>query len=217
MKIQEIYDKYKIMPNLQEHMFRVAGVASIICNDFERPIDKESIIIALLLHDMGNMSKIKLDLFPQFAQPKGVNYWNKILNEFKQKYGNDDYKATYRILKELDVSQKTSQIVKSIEFAKATQNSKHNDFNKKISLYSDIRVAPFGVTSLKDRLAEVKQRYIKNKGVTEDFFNGLAKSMDKIEQQIFNYCKIKPEDITEEKVRPLFEELRNFEIDTKLI
>ena len=41
MKISEIYEKYKIMPNLQEHMLRVAGVASIICDNFSKKIEKK--------------------------------------------------------------------------------------------------------------------------------------------------------------------------------
>jgi len=40
MKIQQIYDKYQIMPNLQEHMLRVAGVASIICDNYTKPVNK---------------------------------------------------------------------------------------------------------------------------------------------------------------------------------
>lgn len=202
------------MPNLQDHMLRVAGVASLICDSFDKPVNKEIIINALLVHDIGNMSKVKLDRFPEFAQPQGIEYWQKIVNEFKEKYGNNDYDATYKILNELNLSNDITELVKSIEFAKTVENSKHNDFNKKICLYSDIRVAPFGVTSLNERLNEVKDRYIENKGVTKEFFSSLVNGINVIEKQIFEYCKIIPEEISEEKVKSLFKDLKNFEIKT---
>ena len=54
-KISEIYAEYKIMPNLQMHMYRVAAVASLIYDNFNEPLNKEEIITACLLHDMGNI------------------------------------------------------------------------------------------------------------------------------------------------------------------
>jgi len=83
MKVSEIYEKYKIMPQLQTHMLRVAGVASTIVENFEGKIDRKTIITTALLHDLGNMAKIKLDAFPEFAQPRGIDYWQKVLKEFK--------------------------------------------------------------------------------------------------------------------------------------
>ena len=40
-KILDIYDEYKIMPNLQEHMLRVAAVASLICDNFDEVLPKK--------------------------------------------------------------------------------------------------------------------------------------------------------------------------------
>lgn len=213
MKISEIYKKYKIMPNLQEHMLRVAAVASIICDNFDNALDKNSIISACLLHDMGNIVKFNLKLFPDFRQPEGIDYWTKIQQEFRTKYGNNDYEATYKILNEININQRIVQLIKSIEFAKTPENIKHPDFESKICLYSDLRVGPKQIMSLNDRLAEVKERYKKNKGVSETFYNSLVENANILEKQIFKYCKIKPEDITEEKVKPLIEKLRNFNIE----
>ncbi len=55
MSIGTIYKKYKIMPQLQEHMFRVAAVALLICENFEDSLPKEDIVTACLLHDMGKI------------------------------------------------------------------------------------------------------------------------------------------------------------------
>ena len=78
MKISEIYEKYKIMPQLQEHMLRVTAVASLIAGKFGKKLDKRTIITATLLHDLGNMAKIKLGTFPEFVQLLGVDYWEKV-------------------------------------------------------------------------------------------------------------------------------------------
>ncbi len=203
------------MPQLQTHMLRVAGVASIICNNFLKSINKESITMALLVHDMGNMSKIKLDRFPEFAQPEGIAYWEKVLNEFKEKYGNDDYQATYKILKELKIGYKIYNLVHSNEFSKMALISKNKSFESKICIYSDARVTPHGVASLDERLSEVRDRWINYKGVSQEYFDQLTSNAKVVEQQIFSCCKIKPADITEEKVKILFSQLNNFEIGTK--
>ena len=58
MNIQEIYTKYKIMPSLQLHQYRVAGVAMYLCERVKMKIDTDNIIAACLLHDMGNIIKI---------------------------------------------------------------------------------------------------------------------------------------------------------------
>jgi hypothetical protein len=204
------------MPNLQEHMLRVAGVASLITNNYAKTIDKEVIITAALLHDLGNMAKIKLGAFPEFAEPLGVKHWDKILTDFKNKYGNNDYIATYAILRELNIPKEIYNLVTSLEFAKAPQTAKSENLGLKICLYSDARVSPHGVVLLNERLDEVKVRYIRNKGVSEKKFNLIAKNLFLIEEQIFTHCKIKPEDITEEKVKPLFPALRESEIETKI-
>ena len=200
------------MPNLQAHMFRVTTVASEICDNFKKPLDKDTVIAATLLHDMGNMVKIKLEVFPEFLKPKGLEYWKKIQENFVRKYGKDDYQATYKILKEIGVNQKVYRLIKSIEFRKAPLNVRHSSFEKKICIYADLRVAPTRITSLNARLREVKDRYMRNKGISEKKFNHLSLSMQTIEKQIFAQTKIKPEDITEENVGGLIEKFKSLDI-----
>ncbi len=65
MTIQQLYEKYEIMPNLQLHMYRVAAVAKMICDHFQKPINKQEVIITCLLHDIGNIIKFDLFDFPQ--------------------------------------------------------------------------------------------------------------------------------------------------------
>ena len=212
MKVSEIYRKYKIMPNLQTHMLRVSSVASIICDNFLKPIDKNLIITAALLHDIGNMVRFKLEVFPEFLEPEGLKFWSKTQQEFIRKYGKNDYEATYKILRQIGIKPKAFSLIKSMEFKKAPVNAKLKNFEMKICQYSDLRVAPFGILSLEERLREVQNRFMRNKGVSDKEFKHLAESMKKIEKQIFSTTKIRPSDITEEQVNLLMDKFRDFEV-----
>jgi len=60
MQILKIYEKYKILPALQQHMFRVASVAKMIAEHMVIDVDIDCITKAALLHDMGNILKFNL-------------------------------------------------------------------------------------------------------------------------------------------------------------
>src|SRR3954452_25294278 len=97
-KVSEIYSEYKIMPALQQHQLRVAAVAAMICDSLPGT-DKETVVIACLFHDMGNIIKSDLSYFPEFVQPEGLEYWEKVKQEYIQKYGSDENAATKEIAK----------------------------------------------------------------------------------------------------------------------
>lgn len=82
-------------------------------------------------------------------------------------------------------------------------------------LYSDQRVAPYGVTSLEERLEEVKKRY-KNISSSiwsnEEKANHLIKCSLGIEKQIMEHCKLNPEDINDDSIKPYIEQLKRYEI-----
>jgi 5'-deoxynucleotidase YfbR-like HD superfamily hydrolase len=66
--ILELYDTYKIMPQLAAHQLRVAAVAYAITQAIFEPIHDEELISACLLHDMGNILKFDLSVFPEFSE-----------------------------------------------------------------------------------------------------------------------------------------------------
>jgi HD domain len=209
--ISEIYTEYKIMPSLQMHMLRVAAVASLICDNFEESLDKEDVIAACLLHDMGNIIKFKFNV-PEFLAPEGLEYWEKVQKEFRNKYNTDSPSvATNEIVKEIGVSDKVFNCINTISFLGAKENVETNDFNRKISAYSDDRVTPYGVVSLEERLADLRNRYDYRGGDTPERRN-FEESIRQVEKQIFVKCKIKPEDITDEAVAPIIEKLKDFVI-----
>lgn len=210
------------MPNLAEHQLRVAGVAMQICDalDDNVEINRDAILKACLLHDMGNIIKFKLDYFPEFLEPKGLEYWQGIQNEFIKKYGDEEHEATFKIVKQLNPSDDILDILHSVGFSKTKNNEEIYDFNKKIACYVDLRVGPHGILSLEDRLSNLRDRYSKNGSTiithkkltsvnSRDVFENAIRN---IEKQIFSICKINPEDINDESVVKYIEELKKFEI-----
>lgn len=213
-KISDIYTKYKIMPSLQQHMVRVAAVASLICDNFSEPLPKEEIITACLFHDMGNIVKFKLDYFPEFNKPEGIEYWQKVQDEYIKKYGNDEHKATIQIMKEINLPDNIIFVADQVDFPLLCNISNSSDINAKIAFYADARVDPHGIVSYDERMNEGKKRYKNHKStfgaVEEKERKKLVECGRKVEKQIFSKCKIKPEDINNETVAHIIEELKTF-------
>ena len=227
MKILEIYKKYKIMPQLAEHQLKVAGVAGMICDNWKRGmarkltrngaetyIDRENIVAACLLHDMGNIIKFDFNfthkLNPERFSKEDLIYWQKIKEGFMEEYGKDEHIASMEICKDIGVNNRVLELVDSVGFLTAILNAKGDDFGKKTIQYADDRVAPWGVASLEERFADLAKRYSHHKTMTRER-NNFENALLEIEKQIFANCTIKPEEITEGTVNLEIEKLRNFD------
>ena len=208
--VSEIYEEYKIMPSLQMHMLRVAAVASMICDNFSESVDKESIMLACLFHDMGNIIKSDLKKFPQFIEPKGIEYWQRVKDEYLGKYGKDEHEATTEIMKKIGLSEKAIYLANMDRFGLLCEHKDSGDMEVKIINYSDNRVSPHGIVSFMERMDEAKERYKGHTNYVEDRRQKLVACGAEIEKQIFTKCKIKPENITDEAVAPIIEKLKNF-------
>jgi len=215
--ITDIYSEYKIMPMLAIHQIRVAAVANIVCDSLSVPVDKDNIIKACLLHDMGNIIKFNLNHFPiQKNEPRGVDYWEQVKEEYIIKYGNNEHVASVKIAKELDMPNYVIDLVASVESALILDKSikNDNDFGKKICNYADGRVTPHNVTSIKERSDEAKKRYENHPHYFSEKDRFLFVSeMEEIEKEIFVHSKIKPEDINDDSVQNYIDKLKTFELN----
>lgn len=118
MTVREIYNNYKIMPTLRLHQLRVAAVGQIICDSIPDFKDTKEVVVTCLLHDMGNIIKFDLNYFPEFLKPEGLEYWQKVKEEYIQKYGNDEHHATQSIIAELLNSGKIRECADQVGFSK---------------------------------------------------------------------------------------------------
>jgi len=219
MNISELYGKYEIMPQLAEHQLKVAGVAKLVCDNLESGLDAENVVEACLLHDIGNIIKFDLSLTDQLLPGRfsraDLDFWQKVKDGFVSKYGKDEHHATIKIIREIGISQRVVELVDSIGFQNGKSNAESPDFGKKLCAYSDMRVGPMGVISLEQRFQDLRVRYDHkhrlmggNENLRLEFESGLRQ----IEKQVFEKCRIRPEEITEEKVLPVADKLKNFEI-----
>lgn len=204
------------MPNLKLHQLRVAAVASLICDNLKRPVNKNDVTLACLFHDMGNILKMNLGTFPPFLEPEGLEYWENVKSEFLEQYGNNAHKANVVIAKKIGLDSTVIDLIDGISFSNIEKIVANNSFEQKVCEYADTRVGPHGVLPLKGRLREARERYAAANSdkiyYTEEGFRALVQHAEEIENQVFTECRIKPEDISDVTVGPLMEELRNYPV-----
>jgi tRNA threonylcarbamoyladenosine modification (KEOPS) complex Cgi121 subunit len=147
--ILQVYRDYKITRTLQLHQLRVAAVAQQICDNLTIKVDSEVVIMACLIHDMGNILKFVFTAPEEWFEPEGKKYWRQIQKEMAEKYKTtNEHKLSLMIAKELKVSNKVLTCIESIDFSKTIQTVSGPTVEPKICDYADLRVNPYGVFRL---------------------------------------------------------------------
>jgi len=208
-----IYTEYKIIPNLQEHQIRVASVGKITADSLAGDIDRTGIVCALLLHDMGNILKFDFSVFPETLEPLGLAYWESVKEEYREKYGSDEHLATLLIAKELGVAERIISYIDSTGFTKIPYNLKEGSMEEKICNYSDMRVGPFGLLSLEDRMNEGWQRYKDRKDRTlarDEEREIIVRDAFLLEGSIFENSTLKPEDLNDVSIESTVKDLKTW-------
>jgi len=155
MQIKQLYKKYHIMPQLETHMLRVAGITKIITSEWKDKTVANKCVNLCLLHDMGNMAKFKLseDLEKE---------WGERQREFWAKYGHDAHDATVMILEEMGLIEYRDLILEESDLFNNILEM--DDFSGVslpaiLTLYADCRVAMEGVVSIEERIEDLERRY----------------------------------------------------------
>lgn len=209
MNIIEIYKKYHLPENLQMHMLRVAACSNLIIDNWiGEEIDREAIIRVSLLHDMGNMVKIS-------EEASNDEEFKKIRKKYFDKCGTNDHEINLEIGKQEGLTEKEIVILNGKRSRENEKTLKSTSYERKICAYCDQRVAPDGVVGIKERLEDAKIRY-KDKPLSvwsnEEKANHLIECSLGIEKQIMKYCKLKPENINDENIKPYIEKLKEYEL-----
>ncbi len=205
------------MPSLQLHMLRVAAVAKLISDTFTAPLNAREVILTCLFHDMGNIIKSNLTVFPDFSEPEGVEYWKQQKEDFTLRYGPDAHKANILIAQELRLPESATRHMDAMGFSRMASVVESDSWELKITEYSDMRVGPRGILTLEERLEDGRKRYRndgKRDGIAaeESVYEALVRSAQKLEAQIFAQSALTPEDITDASIAPLIEELRKYPV-----
>jgi HD domain-containing protein len=191
LSFKEIYSHFRIMPDLQTHMLRVAHVAEVIlANWMGSQINKTEIISALLLHDLGNI--VKFDLSKD-------EYWQKIQQETIERYGSSvDHVVTAKMLKEINVDDRLQALVAHMGFDNLSYVLGSNDIDLKICTYADLRVAPFGIVGIQERFSDLRKRYQGKPFESRYSLQNEEKALA-LEHEIFQYISLPPTQIIELK------------------
>ena len=218
--INKIYSRFKISPNLRKHQKSVASVGAIICDNWKHNLHdygiiRDDIIAFLLVHDIGNIIKFKFD--PQSLKMLGdekmnSEYWKQVREEIILKYGNKVKDATKKMLMELNPSKGIKHLIEEMAFSKTDIIAKGNDWPLKISAYSDLRVGPFRIVTLKERIKDLRKRYggktrrFDSDGdyLTEAQVNFFYECAYQIESQIMENLNISKEDINNDSIKVYF-------------
>jgi hypothetical protein len=200
------------MPNLQLHQLRVAAVAKMVCDNYTGVVDTNTVMLECLFHDMGNIVKSDLQYFPDFVEPEGFDYWQKVKDEYLQKYGPEQHAANAAIAREIGLPDRVVEIMDQTGFSKL--GSMGANLELRICQYADMRVGPRGILPLEERLAEGRKRYSarKSKAHAPGSYEELLRAAHELEKNIFVHVTVQPTDITEETIVPLIEELWDYPI-----
>ncbi len=213
MKIFEIYKKFGIPPNLQQHMILVAGVAEFIARNWKNGrIDKNKLIKASLVHDLGNIVKFNFDKYPEFLgdEVKNINYWKEKQEEIINKYGRDDHEVTQRMLNEIGLDRESIEAVSAKSFANSIETANSNNWYLKILLYSDMRVLPFGVCTIEERLEDIMKRMPQY--YTRPNINDLLNACRQVESEIQQNMSCAIAEINQQNINKSNKEFMEMEI-----
>jgi len=206
MLLSEIYKKFAQPPMLQQHQLRVASVGFTILKELN--LVEDNVVRALLVHDLGNLIRIRFDLFGDDEYGElGVEYFKYKQKEYLIKYGNVDHTVTVKMLEEINVDEDIIKMVELVNWENIEGAVKSNDMNLKILNYADMRVGPFGLLPAIVRIDEVNKR----KSSWPEY-KLIREKIIELEKQIFSGMKILPQDINDESIVDIIPQLRNWQI-----
>lgn len=196
MTAREVYEKYKILPNLQQHLLRVTSLADFVQSKWQGPgLNKKTLLKSTLLHDLGSIVKFNLDN-PEFygSEAKNIEYWREVKKETVERYGTtNEHQATESMCREIGVEDEVLYVISNCGFSNYEEIVTSNNWELKVCTHCDHRTSPDGIISLKERLEEVINRYTKEGLQTShtsekaDFLVSLALEVEKQIKQRVNY------------------------------
>lgn len=145
--ISSIYRAYRIPPNLRMHLLRVAAVGGFICDAWRGPtVDRDAIVLALLLHDIGNIVKADYERFPVLFPEdlRDLPYWKAVQQLTRERYGDSDQAVTLAMANELGINGRTLQVLKGKTFVRNVETEQGSDWSVKIAAYSESVLDPVG-------------------------------------------------------------------------
>ena len=207
MRVNQVYLKYKIPHNLQEHMLRVGAVIKIITDQWTgKPVNQKAMIQTGLFHDLGKPMIFDLKKQSQWMTNKEIDELRQIQTELRKRYGNDEHEVLIGVATEIGCQLETLRLLKVFEWENVSQLMKDGDSEALVPIYADMRIGPMGILPLTDRFDDLNQRRPETKLIA------LLKTAEKLEQEIQAQTKVGLNKITNLEITDLFEYLLKLEV-----
>lgn len=205
MLIKQIFKTFAQPPMLIEHQLRVAAVGFLILNSLN--IKNDDAVKALLVHDLGNIVRIRVGSFNEDYGKAGISYYQDKQKEFINKYGNIDHDVTVKMLSEIGVPRKIIELVKLVKWENILSAVRSKDIVLKILNYADMRVGPLGILPASIRIDEVNKRK-----TSWPEYDLIKENVIILEGQIFEGSIVKPEDINDDSIKNIMLMLKSWDI-----
>lgn len=159
MLVKQAYKKYKIPPNLQKHMLWVTAVAKLILDNWiGKKLNKNAVIYCCLFHDAAKIINFDFTKTELFENRNKISYWKNVQTQLIRNYGKKELSATIKICKEISLSKKAIQLIEKLDWSNLPQVLQNYQLESAITIYSDMRIGPNGLLSIKQRINELQNR-----------------------------------------------------------
>ena len=217
MTAREIYERYQIPPWLQLHQLRVAAVGRMVA-EARGGLDTDLVVKTCLLHDIGAIVKFDFSEDPhnpiQKLYPPGERpHWIAVQKDMRARYGEKEYAATGAIIAELGLDH-VNRVFTQLGFTRMREALAAHAKEVLIVQYADMRVGPYGILPLSQRIPDVLARYraaLARDGRSEEAQSYLPVALE-IEDRIFAEISLQPEDITDASAAPVIEQLWDYDV-----
>lgn len=203
--IDEIYARFQVPAHLQHHMRLVAGVTLWLVDHCKEPVDRDLLLACAFVHDLGNIVKFDFSqpLEKGMEHPEEIEELKKVQVEMEERYGKKDHHATMMMLNELGVDKKILNVLELSDWRSIKESTRLRLLVPMMLSYADYRVAPYGVVSVQERIADIHKRYRKKHNIKFDeaIFQESADNYEDLEIVLFEFITGKPEDINNESVQ----------------
>jgi hypothetical protein len=127
----------------------------------------------------------------------------------KALYGDDEHVATIKMVQEINPGEEATFYFNAIGSESMQRVYETGTLGEKIATYSDMRVGPFGIISLQERMDDLRARYLsRNKpGFSALDIDVRAQRLQEIELEIFSQNSLQPSDVQDHALVQIQENL----------
>jgi len=228
--ITQLYKKYHVPKNLELHMFWVSALGQKIIDHWVGPkLHQKHTVSALLLHDIGNLVKFELNsswwlknmqkiVLEETNSTNFLNNLKKAQTQMIKKYGKNSELANVAILKEIGVEKGIIELIEDHSWERLTVALNTENWEEKIVEYCDLRVIPNGLTTVENRMNDLRQRYQHRDSswADQESFQSRLSLVKQLEDQLEERTNIQLKTITHKEIESLVLPLSNYEIEVEV-